>query len=124
MSLTSISLLIFAVVSAVSSQLVFKFWIAKVGDLPISGGGTLALIGKILQSPLMLAALFLYGLGFLSWVYLLSRNSLSFVYPVVLSLNIILIFVFSRLLFSETVSVLQMAGIAVIIAGIYLVFTA
>lgn len=72
----------------------------------------------------MLAALFLYGLGFLSWVYLLSRNSLSLVYPVVLSLNIILIFLFSRLLFHETVSLPQMAGIAVIIAGIYLVFVA
>ena len=82
------------------------------------------MIWKILQNPLMLAALFLYGLGFLSWVYLLSRNSLSLVYPVVLSLNIILIFMFSRLLFHETVSMLQMAGIAVIIAGIYIVFTA
>ncbi|MBI2096872.1 MAG: hypothetical protein HYT40_01825 [Candidatus Sungbacteria bacterium] len=124
MSLTSISLLLFAVASAVSTQLIFKYWISNMGALSISLAGVFAMIWKILQSPLMLAALFLYGLGFLSWVYLLSRNSLSLVYPVVLSLNIILIFLFSRLLFHETVSLPQMAGIAVIIAGIYLVFVA
>ncbi|OHA00775.1 MAG: hypothetical protein A3H71_01890 [Candidatus Sungbacteria bacterium RIFCSPLOWO2_02_FULL_48_13b] len=124
MSLTSISLLLFAVASAVSTQLIFKYWVLDMGAFSISFAGVFAMIWKILQNPLMLAALFLYGLGFLSWVYLLSRNSLSLVYPVVLSLNIILIFMFSRLLFHETVSMLQMAGIAVIIAGIYIVFTA
>ena len=124
MSLTSISLLLFAVASAVSTQLIFKHWVSDMGAFSISFAGVFAMIWKILQNPLMLAALFLYGLGFLSWVYLLSRNSLSLVYPVVLSLNIILIFMFSRLLFHETVSMLQMVGIAVIIAGIYLVFTA
>src|SRR3989338_320628 len=121
MTLTSIALLVFAVLAAVTSQLIFKYWVAGLGVLTTAPATAFSLVIKILQSPQMLLGLALYGAGFLAWMFLLSRNSLSFVYPLSLSLNVILVFLFARVFLYEPVSYFQMLGVALIIAGMYLV---
>jgi len=123
MTLSIVALLATAIVSAVSSQLIFKYWTSGFGALPISLAGIFGLIGKILQSPLMLAGLFLYGLGFLAWIFLLSRATLSMVYPVSLSANIVLVLLLSRVFFHESFYFGQVLGVSLILVGIYFVFS-
>lgn len=124
MTLLTVSLVLFAVTAAVSSQMIFKSWVNTLGSIPFSLSSVVGIVGKILTTPIMLLGLVLYGLGFLAWILILSRVSLSLVYPVVLSLNIISILVLSNLLFHEAVSPLQIVGVVVIVGGIFLVFSA
>lgn len=122
MTILQMGLTAFAVVSAVGSQLIFKHWVNSVGSLPLSAEGVGRLFVKILGSPLMLTGLVLYGLGFLAWILLLSRTSLSLVYPVVISLNILLILSLSAVFFRESIYPLQILGIFFVLLGIFLVF--
>ncbi len=122
MTILQMGLTAFAVVSAVGSQLIFKHWVNSVGSLPLSAEGVGRLFVKILGSPLMLTGLVLYGLGFLAWILLLSRTSLSLVYPVVISLNILLILSLSAVFFRESIYQLQILGIFFVLPGIFLVF--
>ena len=124
MSLTTLGLIAFTVLSAVSSQTIFKSWSNQLGSQRISAGNALDIFLKILQSPLMLLALIIYGLGFMSWIFLLSRNELSLVYPVVLSINIAVMLIASALIFHESINLVQLLGTFVVIAGIYLLFVA
>lgn len=124
MSFTTLGLIAFTVLSAVSSQTIFKSWSDQLGSQRISAGNVLDVFLRILQSPLMLLALIIYGLGFMSWIFLLSRNELSLVYPVVLSVNIVAMLIASALIFHESINFVQILGTFVVIAGIYLLFVA
>ena len=124
MSLITLGLIAFTVLSAVSSQTIFKSWSNRLGSQSISAGNVLDVFLKILQSPLMLLALIIYGLGFMSWIFLLSRNELSLVYPVVLSVNIVVMLIASSLFFHESINFFQLLGTFIVIAGIYLLFIA
>lgn len=124
MSLLQIGLAGFAILSAVTSQVVFKYWIGSMGSLSVSAGGAGRLVLEILKSPLMLLGLLLYGLGFLAWLFLLSRATLSLVYPVVVSLNIIAVLAISAFFFKETITTPQLFGVLVVLAGIFLIFRA
>lgn len=119
----TILLISFAVSAAVASQLIFKHWVTAMGSLPFTISGVADIFTKIIRSPLMLGGLLLYGLGFLAWIFLLSRTSLSLVYPVILSANIILVLSLSHFFFHEALDISQMIGIAAILVGIFLVFT-
>lgn len=114
----------FTVSAAVVSQLIFKQWVSAIGSLSFSISGVIDIFAKILKSPLMIGGLILYALGFLAWIFLLSRTSLSLVYPVILSANIILVLSLSHFFFNETLGMTQMIGVATILIGIFLVFTA
>lgn len=76
---------------------------------------------ELLMMPSFLCALFLYGAAFILWIWLLSKNSLSILYPVGLSLNVILALVAARLYLHESITPLHLIGIAVIVIGIFLV---
>ena len=121
MSFLQIGLAAFAILSAVVSQIVFKYWVNSMGSLSVSAGGAWRLISEILKSPLMLLGLVLYGLGFLAWLFLLSRAALSLVYPVVVSLNILAVLAISAFLFKESITILQLFGVLVVLVGIFLV---
>lgn len=122
MTIQTIGLLVFAVVAAVSSQLIFKSWVVMLGRLPVSSAGVLSILTRMLQSPLMLAGLLLYAAGFLAWIFLLGRTSLSSVYPIILSANIVLVLVGASWLFHESLSGVQIFGVVMIGFGIFLIF--
>lgn len=114
----------FTICAAVASQLIFKHWVSAMGGIPFTLGGVFGIFTRIFQSPLMIAGLLLYGLGFLAWIFLLSKASISLVYPVILSANIILVLLLSHFFFNETLGLIQIVGIALILLGIFMVFSA
>ena len=78
------------------------------------------LVLMILQSPLILGGLVLYGVGALAWIAVLARMDLSYAYPF-LALNFVLITLVSRIALGETIPTTRWIGIAVICIGIFLI---
>ena len=116
-----IALILISVTLAAIAQITLKSGVDRVttahgGTLHIGGGGLKAL----LSSPLVWAGLVLFGLAAVSWLFALSRASLSFAYPFA-ALGYVLIVAFSVFVLHETVPPLRWLGVAFIVVGIVLV---
>ncbi len=66
----------------------------------------------------IISAIFLYGLSFLTYTYLIARYDLGYIIPVVTALVYVIIFLASFFLFKETFTPLKITGIALIMLGI------
>jgi drug/metabolite transporter (DMT)-like permease len=112
-------LILISVTTGVAGQTVMKIGVSAPGATEATSNIT-SLVLLILRSPLVLLGLFLYGVGALAWIAVLSRLELSLAYPF-LALNFVLITLSSRFLLGESVPSLRWLGILVIISGILLV---
>ena len=76
-----------------------------------------------LSAPLVLLAVgaALYGCSFLLWMFILSRTELSIAYPVLIGATLATTTLGAWLLLREPVSVVRLAGIAVVFLGIVMV---
>ena len=117
--------LLFAIsVSAtVGAHLFFKKGVLKLGTLQFSFPGIFFTILSILQNAWILIGMVLFGISFLSWLFIISRLQLNIAYPVIISTEAVLVTVASWFLFKEYLSFWQISGIAVIIFGIFLLLT-
>jgi multidrug transporter EmrE-like cation transporter len=92
--------------------------------LGVSQGGWkfdwLSFLPPLLQSPLTLFGLALYGIGAVSWIAVLKRIDLSYAYPF-LALNFVLIALASGLLLGESIPTMRWFGLGLICLGIVLV---
>jgi len=108
------------ILTTVSAHLCFKKGILNFGALDFSIHNFLNLIPRVLQNVWLIGGLFLLGISFLLWLFVISRIKLSLAYPIATSLNFSLIVLFSWLLFREQLLPIQILGIAIIIFGIFL----
>lgn len=69
-------------------------------------------------TPLAITGVFLYGLSFLMYVYLLSKNDLGYIIPLTTALVYVIIFTASYFIFHEVFTVAKIVGIALIIGGL------
>jgi drug/metabolite transporter (DMT)-like permease len=106
----TLSLLAFTFLLA-AGQLLFK----KVGLELRAESGTG--IWRLLLSPALYAALALYGVATLLWIWILSRVPLSRAYPYV-ALGVVLVPLASLLIFGERVRPIFWFGTVLIVAGI------
>jgi len=109
----------FAVLTFVGAQLSLKKGVLALGSLEFSFSKVLFVILQLFQNPWISIGLILYGISFLFWLFLLSRLQLNIIYPIASSLNIAIIAVISWALFKESLSPVQIVGVAVIIVGIF-----
>jgi len=112
--------LLIPILTASTAQVLFKKGISSFGSLEFSLANLFALIPRILQNIWLLTGMFLFGISFLAYLFILSKSQLNIVYPIVVSSGIIIISLASWFLFKETLSWLQILGIVFIIFGIYL----
>jgi multidrug transporter EmrE-like cation transporter len=112
-------LILLSVTAGVAGQTAIKLGVSQPGASDAAGNFG-SLVGMIIGSPLVILGLFLYGLGALAWIAVLSRMDLSLAYPF-LALNFVLVALVSRFFLGETIPSLRWAGIAVICVGILLV---
>lgn len=71
-------------------------------------------------NPLILLGIFLYGLSFLVYMYLLSKYDLGYIIPLTTALVYILIFGASYFIFNEVFTAIKIAGIVLIVMGLVL----
>ena len=78
-------------------------------------------LSRLLLSPLILLAIAAYGIGVIIYMFVLSRTDLSFIYPVMTALGLVCATLISAALFREQISLTRLAGIAVVILGVFFV---
>jgi multidrug transporter EmrE-like cation transporter len=66
----------------------------------------------------IIAGIFLYGVSFLLYIYLISKNELGYIIPLTTALVYVLIFVASYFVFHEVFTMAKIIGITLILAGI------
>jgi len=117
-----IALILLSVTFAAVAQLTLKHGMNGVNDqlAPARFGVDARSLRVLIATPAIYAGLFLFGLSALVWLVVLSRASLSFAYPFA-ALTYVLILLFDLFILDETVPPLRWAGVALIIAGIFLV---
>jgi multidrug transporter EmrE-like cation transporter len=111
--------IVIAVLTGSVAQTMMKFGTRQVGafgDMPF-----FQYLLKLLFSPLILLAIASYGLGVIFYMFMLSRLDLSFLYPVMTALGLVLATIVSAVILKEQVSLIRLGGIALMVGGVFLV---
>ncbi len=69
-------------------------------------------------NPLVILGIFLYGISFLLYIYLISKFDLGYIIPLTTALVYIVIFTASYLIFKEVFTATKILGIALIVTGL------
>lgn len=110
-------LLIFSSISlAAFGQIILKVGMAKNGEISLAFGPLL----QALSTPFVLGGLFFYGASLLIWLVVLSREDLSFVYPMV-AFSYLLTTILAKLVLKENIPTLRWFGLSLILMGIIFV---
>ncbi|MGI9375090.1 MAG: hypothetical protein ACR2PC_03165 [Tsuneonella suprasediminis] len=112
-------LLILASVSlSALAQLALKMGTTAAASARTTGVG--GEVGGLIQSPMILVGLGLYGIGALLWLFVLGRAPLSLAYPFV-GMGFILTMLAGAFWLNESVSIARIAGTLLIATGCVLV---
>ncbi|HEX5037816.1 MAG TPA: hypothetical protein VFX30_11710 [bacterium] len=76
---------------------------------------------RLLQQPAFDFGMFLYGVASLLWFRIISSEQLTIAYPVLVSLTFLLVTIGGSFFFREPVTLMKVAGMMVIVAGIAIV---
>lgn len=109
-----------AVLASAVGQLVLKKGMGSMGVLTLDAGHLGGILARIMTNPYVLLGLAIYACGTLFWLVALSRVDLSYAYPFV-SFSYVVMLVASWLLLNEQISLLRIAGSAVVILGVLLI---
>lgn len=102
------------------AQLCYKKGVLELGELNFSFPNFLNLITRIFQNGWMIGGTVLFGIGFIFYLFILSKYQLNIVYPILVSAGIVSITITSWFLFKESLSWLQILGIIAVIFGVFL----
>ncbi|MCX7796903.1 MAG: SMR family transporter [bacterium] len=90
----------------------------KAGMKGYTGGINLGLISYVIKNPTIIIGLFLFGLAFIGYSFVLSKIQLSIAYPIMTGAGFLFVSVFSLILFNESFNLLKILGILFIFIGI------
>lgn len=111
-------LILVSVILGSIGQVLLKLGANKLGSLSLALHTFWQDFWRLAKTPEIISGLFLFGLSCLLWIKVLIRDELSYAYPMV-SLGYINIAVLSYLLFNEAFTISKIMGIALIIAGVF-----
>ena len=120
----SFVIIILVAATAATAHILLKIGMNQVGEVNAEALKTPGkLVGQLVTTPAILAAIPVYAISSVGWLVVLSRLNLSVAYPFLASLYIFLP-ILSMLFLSETLSTQHWAGIVVIGIGIGVVLSA
>lgn len=120
MNAVSFGLALVAILLGAVAQVLLKAGTNAVGRFAFTLDNALPVGLQILQEPRVLGGTGCYVLSLVAWIMALSRADLSVVYPMV-SLGIAFNALLAWWLLGETLGAQRIAGIAVIMVGVWLV---
>lgn len=104
-----------------AAQLALKAGTNSLGVLSASSvKGVMSLVVTVALSPFILLGLLCYVLSVGIWIVALSRVDVSVAYPM-LSIGYVVNAIAAAMLFGEAIGALRVAGIAVILIGVFLI---
>lgn len=113
-------LLAISIGCAASAQLLIKKGVTLLGQLEFSLVNAFNVIFQVIKNLYIMSGLFLLGVSFLLWIFVISKKQLSVIYPISASLSICLVALFSLFLFKEQLSNYQIIGIGLAVSGVFL----
>ena len=102
------------------AQLLLKAGSRAIAGVPVTAGNAWMLIERVAVNPPILAGLVCYAISVLVWILALARVDVSVAYPM-LSIGYVVNAVAAWMLFGEQLGAARLAGIGVIIVGVWLV---
>jgi multidrug transporter EmrE-like cation transporter len=118
LTIASIGLLLFAVISAATAQVMLKHGMQIATSRAGQSGGSLAL--RAATSPWVLLGLVVFGVSAIAWLAALSRLPLSVAYPFN-ALGYLVILTASILVLHERANVLTWVGSLLVVSGLLIV---
>ncbi len=112
-------LILASVVLAVFGQLSLKRGMANVGTLSVNDLLT-SRIFSVITEKFVIFGLMLYFVASGLWLVVLSREELSFAYPLI-ALGYVFTAILAKVLFNESLTLVKVMGILLIVAGAYLI---
>jgi len=108
------------IIIAAIGQLILKTGMNQVGELFFKKTNILGNFIKIFSNPIVILGLLFYFSSALVWLVVLSKEKLSFVYPLVAASYVLTVFL-SKVILKENIPPLRWLGLAVIVVGILLI---
>lgn len=118
--MNSIFYVIISVLLNVLGQFSIKYGVNNFGDIDLSKNIFKVLL-KLIFYPYIILGLIIYGIGSIFWILALSKNDLSFAYPL-LSIGYIIILIISYLFLKEEITFIKIFGVILISFGICFIF--
>ena len=115
-----LALILTGVMLNAAAQLLLKAGARAISDVAFSFANSWTLIERIALNPPILGGLACYAVSVVFWILALSRVDVSIAYPM-LSVGYVVNALAAWLLFSEQLNAARVAGIGVIILGVWLV---
>jgi multidrug transporter EmrE-like cation transporter len=109
-------MLFLAIVCSVVGQILMKFGMTQLGGID---NISLPILLQMLLNPLVFSGIASYGVGFIAYIFALSKLDQSFAYPM-FSLGYVLVAVFNWTVMREPFSVTRLVGVVVILVGVWL----
>jgi multidrug transporter EmrE-like cation transporter len=113
-------LLLIAMSLTVTGELLLKSGMNRHGELNVEFSTIIPTAVKLFTSPWVVGGFFFVFSGALFWLAVLSRWPLSLAYPL-LSISYIIGIIASVLFLGERINLVQLAGVFVIILGVFLI---
>ena len=120
MNIVVLFLIILTVLFNTVAQLALKAGMIQIGTFSFTWDNLIPITIKAILSPWILLGLFVYLISVFTWLMVLSRAPVNVAYPMS-SLGYITSAIAAYYLWSEDLSPLRIAGIIVILIGVYLV---
>ena len=120
MKSADLALVLTGVMLNAAAQLLLKAGSRAISDVALSFANGWTLAERIALNPPIVIGLACYGISVVFWILALSRVDVSIAYPM-LSIGYIVSALAGWLLFAEALSAARVAGIGVIIVGVWLV---
>jgi drug/metabolite transporter (DMT)-like permease len=118
LTIASVALLLFAVISAATGQVMLKHGMQIATARVHDSGGSLAL--RAATTPWVLLGLVVFGISAIAWLAALSRVPLSVAYPFN-ALGYLVILIASIVLLHERASALTWVGSFLVVSGLLIV---
>ncbi len=99
-------------------QVLLKYAVTRMGQVDLAWPQTINTIIHIFTNPWIITGVICFVSSMILWIKVISNMELSKAYPSV-SLSYIIVFVFSILLFNETVSSGKIVGLILVSLGVY-----
>ena len=117
---SQLALVLLGVLLNAIAQLLLKAGAGALADVELRFANAMAIAGRLVLNPPIIGGLICYAISVVVWILALSRVEVSVAYPM-LSVGYVLNALAAWWLFHEDLSLMRMAGIGVILVGVWLV---
>ena len=121
MTWQGIVLVVLAALMTVASNLMLRAGVIRAGGFSLGLSTLLTDLLQLASQPLFVIGVTFYGIAALIWFRVISTESLSNSYPVLVGLTFLLVTLGAIVLFREPVSLIKILGLVLIFFGIVLI---